>query len=376
MVNDVADRTQRVAAATRAAGADWAVLTSPDAVCYATGHIVPIEAGPSPFAGGPTIALVSRTGTVGLIGADVRSDAGLDVVESYPGFTWAEPNDLQTGFLAAAGRAAAALGVGGVLAIEPPSFIAWLENILGGSRQVPITHALERARCIKTPGEIDLLQRAAQTAAIGQRTALAESRPDLSELDVFGRIRSAMERFAGERVPVTGDYLSGIERTAQCGGWPIERIIQAGEPIICDLAPRVAGYWGDSCGSFVTAAPGKAYQQLYRASEEAFQTALSIIRSGLRVDELDRTLRAVVARHGYAYPHHSGHSIGTSVHEFPRIVPHETATLESGMVMMVEPSAYHPDVGGVRLEWMVLVEANGCRPLAPFEHRMTADCVE
>lgn len=31
--------------------ADWALLTTPDAVVYSTGHLVPVETGPSPFGG-------------------------------------------------------------------------------------------------------------------------------------------------------------------------------------------------------------------------------------------------------------------------------------------------------------------------------------
>jgi Xaa-Pro aminopeptidase len=38
------------------------------------------------------------------------------------------------------------------------------------------------------------------------------------------------------------------------------------------------------------------------------------------------------------------------------------------MFVMVEPGAYGPDIGGVRLEWMIEITADGCRPVAPFEH--------
>jgi Xaa-Pro dipeptidase len=57
------ERLERTAAAVRGLGADWAVLASVDAVAYATGHVVPVEAGPSPFAGGPTLALVAADGS-------------------------------------------------------------------------------------------------------------------------------------------------------------------------------------------------------------------------------------------------------------------------------------------------------------------------
>src|SRR5260221_287814 len=62
------ERTQRVAAAAKDLGADWAVLTSPDTVYYAAQHAGVIETGPSPFAGGPSIAFVSAADSfVGLV---------------------------------------------------------------------------------------------------------------------------------------------------------------------------------------------------------------------------------------------------------------------------------------------------------------------
>ena len=114
--------------------------------------------------------------------------------------------------------------------------------------------------------------------------------------------------------------------------------------------------------------PSKAYMKLFNASKAAFDLATSILKPGLRIDELDARLRAEVARSGYAYPHHSGHSLGTDVHEWPRLVPYETARLEENMVVMVEPGAYDAEIGGVRLEWMFLITATGCRSVTDFQH--------
>lgn len=356
-------------------GADWGVLTSADAVCYATGHMVPIEAGASPFAGGPTTALLSADGTVALIAANVENAAGapVDLVESYVGYAFDEPADFVGNYLASIGRAATRLGVRGVLAVEPASFPSSLRELLPASRHVDIVPALARQRATKTQAEIALLRRAAETAAAGQRRALQAARPDISELALFAEIRLAMETHAGERVPVTGDLLSGRTRTAAFTGWPIGRTIELGDPVIADLAPRAAGYWGDSCGSFMVGRAAPEYERLFRCARGALDLALEIMRPGLPVAELDRRLREHVGKAGYAYPHHSGHSIGTAVHEYPRIVPYETAQLAPDMVLMVEPGAYDPTVGGVRTEWMIRVTAGGCEPMAPFAHIVSTE---
>ncbi len=69
-------------------------------------------------------------------------------------------------------------------------------------------------------------------------------------------------------------------------------------------------------------------------------------------------------------PLHIGHGIGTGVHEWPRIVPDQDVTLQEGMVLMMEPGAYDPEIGGVRLEWMFHLTANGNEVLSGFPHRL------
>lgn len=364
------ERLQRAAAAVRSAGCDFAVLTNFDSVGYCTGHVVPIEAGASPFAGGPTTAIVGADGVCGLVAANVEAGAAkasrADAVVLYEGFTFDHGADPVANYAEAVGRLKERLAVGGVLAIESASFSLQLAAILGADRVVDITVPLRRARATKTDAEKVLLRHSAAAAAVGQEAFRTLARPGLTELDLFAGIRAAIENFAGERVAITGDFLSGRARTAAFTGWPVARTIEAGDPLISDLAPRVAGYWGDSCASAVLGEPDAAYMKLFRAARGALDLAVETIRPGLAIADLDAALRAHVGQAGYAYPHHSGHSLGTSVHEWPRLVPYEQASFEAGMFVMVEPGAYDPAVGGVRTEWMVEVTADGCRPVAPF----------
>lgn len=80
-----------------------------------------------------------------------------------------------------------------------------------------------------------------------------------------------------------------------------------------------------------------------------------------------QSLRAHMQGAGFSYPHHSGHGIGTSVHEWPRLVPDEPALIEENMVLMVEPGSYRDGIGGVRCEHMLRVTATGVEVLTDFQ---------
>ncbi|WP_102959616.1 M24 family metallopeptidase [Mangrovicella endophytica] len=364
------ERLQKTAAAVRESGADWALLTSPEAVAYATGHVVAIEAGPSPFAGGPAVTMIGADGACGLVVTNLEAGTAswAAPIATYVGFSHETPADIPANYRDAVASLAKELGVSGTIAVED-GFPFALRDLLGGLRIVPIEPALRRAKSVKTGAEIALLTEAARIASAGQRAFLQAAQAGRSELEIFAEIRLAMETSAGGRLPVTGDLISGREATSAFMGWPGNRRLQAGDPVICDLAPRVAGYWGDSCASVMLGHATPGFAKLFGAAHSALALAIESIRPGLVIGDLDRMLQAHVARHGYAYAHHSGHSIGTGVHEWPRIVSYEDATLQPDMVVMVEPQAFDPEVGGVRLEHMLRVTETGCELLTDFPHQ-------
>jgi len=368
----VLDTADRVAEAAASVGAEWFMLTGADSVCYATGVPMRIETGPSPFEGGPTTVFVDGDGTTAVVAAtplaDEWSSTGARVFE-YSGFSAGDPEDLVANYGVALTALIRECGVSGTVAYEPASLTAAVADALRGhGMQLADGHAaLARLRAVKTDRELTLLRESARVASLGQRQVLRSAVEDVSELELFAAVRLAMETAAGERIPVAGDLLTGSERTAGVAGWATNRRIQPGDAVMSDIAPRVRGYWADSCNTSVVGEPSVRLRELRRVVLDAMDAGIAAAVPGTSLGDLDRTVREVVERAGFGYAHHSGHGIGTSVHEYPRIIPGERGELEPGMVILLEPGAYLTGVGGIRLEWMFEVTAAGVDKLTDFE---------
>ena len=354
----------------RGHGISAALLSNPWTIAWLTGYAPPIQIGPSPFEGGPALGWWAA-GELTLIASDAEAGParaqGAEVRE-YAGYTIDEPLTVierQAAVLQAVlggwdGRNAT---VAAELRFLPAALAGAVHKALPSTTLHPMDGQLEPLRAVKTSEEITKLRAALALCDQSQADVRSLIQPGVSEISLWGELKAGLEVQAGGRLPVLADLVAGA-RTSEMGGAPGAYVLQEGDPVMADIVPRLNGYWGDICGTHFVGTPSPEMARIHGIVHDTLRRAIDAIRPGVVARELDAMLRDIIRTTGYEpYPHHSGHGVGVSFHEEPRIVPYNDMVLAPGMVIALEPGIYLPGIGGVRLESVVLVTQDGCEVL-------------
>jgi Xaa-Pro aminopeptidase len=235
---------------------------------------------------------------------------------------------------------------------------------------------IERQRAVKDTGEIEVLREAAARLSPVAQVAFLAVRPGVSERRVARAIDVALGESGFDR-PAFETIVAGGPNSALPHHHPTERLMEDGELVVLDFGGVLGGYCSDLTRTVAIGRTETAQRNLYEAVRDAQMAALAIIRPGVAAADVDAAARGVLHDRGLgeAFAHGTGHGLGLEVHEEPRIYCQRDSEprviLESGMVFTVEPGAYVPGTGGVRIEDDVLVTETGCEILTDVPRELS-----
>jgi Xaa-Pro aminopeptidase len=160
--------------------------------------------------------------------------------------------------------------------------------------------------------------------------------------------------------------------------------IRAGEPVVVDLWPRdnASSCWADMTRTFVVGEVPAEVAEWQALCREALERALAELRPGVTGKELFDTVCDLFEAAGQptqrtkaegevldrGFYHALGHGVGLEVHELPLLNLLGHQPLVAGDVIAIEPGLYRPELGGVRLEDLVLVTEGGSENLTEFPY--------
>lgn len=270
----------------------------------------------------------------------------------------------------------AALAGGCALAIEADHLTvaqrATLERHLG--RDVTATEGLLRPlRMRKRPFEVAWLREAARITDL----AVAEVvdgvlRPGVREIDVALALEGVMRREGADGVSFEIIVASG-PRSAMPHGVASTRRIEPGDLVTIDCGARIGGYHADMTRAIGVGPVGATLRAWFDQVLDAQRAGVAAVAPGVDGVAVDAAVRErlVAAGLGEAFAHSTGHGTGLQIHEGPSLSPKSSDTLQAGMVVTVEPGVYVADVGGLRIEDLVLVTEVGAEVLSgtPKDYR-------
>lgn len=225
-------------------------------------------------------------------------------------------------------------------------------------------HFLERMRIIKSPSEIEKLERATQISDAAFRELLGFIRPRLTEGEIKKKLIELFEEHGADG-PAFDVIVARKENASKPHYNGTKGVIEERDLVLIDFGCRYESYCSDTTRTIFVGDPSDEEKNLYEVVLNAQEAGEAAVRPGVLAEEVDRAARSVIEDAGYGeyFNTRLGHGIGVAIHEAPYIMEGNKTPLEPGMTFSIEPGIYIPGKIGIRIENIVVVTDDGCRSL-------------
>lgn len=238
----------------------------------------------------------------------------------------------------------------------------WMSCI--AAELVPTDAMFDQARRIKDDLELAAIAQACHIAdaALAEVITLLSQR--VTEADLRDELEYRMRRLGADGPSYPTIVASGPVNAARPHHEPTANVIDEGQTVVIDVGALVDGYHSDMTRTFIVGEPSPLQSEVYAVVAAAQQAALDVIGPGVAVAELDAACRRVIDAAGFGpwFSHGASHGVGLEIHEQPFSTPSTVASGDrflAGDVVTVEPGVYRGDLGGVRIEDLVVLTPDG-----------------
>jgi Xaa-Pro aminopeptidase len=236
----------------------------------------------------------------------------------------------------------------------------------------PVKGAVERLRRAKSSGEVESIRRAVERAEHSFLAIRPRIRAGVSEREISLRLEAELKRNGCRAVPFDIIVASG-RNSSMPHAKPTDRKIERGDLVTIDWGGESDGYYADMTRTLLVSGGESAKKvAIYQVVNGAREKAIQAVRPGAKAKQIDAAARTAITDAGYGvyFGHGTGHGVGLEVHEAPYISRTSTDVITEGSVFTIEPGIYIPDLGGVRIEDMVIVRDEGAELLTSLSREL------
>jgi len=234
------------------------------------------------------------------------------------------------------------------------------------SIMVPTYDVVEDLRMIKSKEELKKIKVASEITDYAYLHILKFIQPGMTEMAVSDELERFIKENSGTTTMFSPIVASGL-RSSLPHGRASEKVMESGDMVTIDFGANYKGYWADISRTVALGEPSEQLREIQKVALTSFQHCTENMKAGLKDQEVDKLMRDILIESGYNKYSGTGtgHGIGLEVHEKPLFSVQSEKVLQSGMTITIEPGIYVPNLGGARVEDVLLVTKNGCEVLTP-----------
>lgn len=228
----------------------------------------------------------------------------------------------------------------------------------------PIQNLLTKIRAIKDEEEVKIIKNAIGIADKAFEHILSFIKPGVREIDIANEIEFFMKK-NGAKGPSFDIIVASGVRSSLPHGVASEKVIKNDEIVLLDFGAIYNGYCSDISRTIFVGNVHKQLIEIYDIVLKAQLEAIHNMQIKMTGNQIDEIARDVIKKHGYAesFGHGLGHGVGLEIHEEPRVSIGGNEEIEKNMVFTVEPGIYVNNIGGVRIEDIVILGESGAKVL-------------
>ena len=352
-------RMDRVRAEMASRNVDALILSVGHDLPYLTGYLaMPLER--------LTLLVVHRDGPAHMIIPRLEAPRVTEMPAVFSMVPWNETDDP-------IGIAHSLLGAAGRVAVGDQMWSRFLVDLLAhrrGTEWLRSVEVMAPLRSRKDDAEIAAL------AAAGMAADRVAAQLHAGDIPLVGRTEAQVSADISARLIAEGHQkvnfaiVAAGENAASPHHHAGDRVIRAGEIVLCDFGGTMDGYCSDITRCVHLGAVPADIAEAYAVLKEAQAAGVAAGAPGSRCEDVDSASRSVITAAGFGeyFVHRTGHGIGMEEHEDPYMVSGNTDRIESGHAFSVEPGIYVPGKWGMRLEDIVVATASGPRALNNANH--------
>jgi len=209
---------------------------------------------------------------------------------------------------------------------------------------VPLDTQFDSARAVKSEEELAEVRDAMDIILDGFWALIKAYATGKTEAEIMA---PAVERFfargAGPRM--MNILLSGAHGEAEAFfKVPGKRVVEANDLLLYSLEiTGTGGYWVEFSRPLLRGKPSATTQKMADAYPAALEAARKLMRAGELASNVHRVVAETFSKHGFTLGHLSGHSIGTTMLEYPAIGAKSEVPLEENMIFSLHPQVVDHD---------------------------------